>query len=83
MTMPVEQIQVVCPNCAKPYQSWYRASMNLGLDSFSPEYIERMSSALCPHCGHKVSLSVLVVRPGGVWEIRERGSASDAEYVDE
>ena len=77
MTMPPRQIDVVCPKCERPYQSWYRPSMNLRLDNFSPEYVDRMSTATCPECGHKVPLSVLVVRADGVWEIGPRTSLPD------
>lgn len=68
MTMRPEQITVVCPNCGRRYTSWYRPSINLQLDHFTPEYVEEMSTATCPKCGHRVGLSVLVVREDGVWE---------------
>ncbi len=77
MTMPPEKIRVKCPRCARAYESWWRPSMNLRLDDFSPEYIDEMSTATCPDCGHKVSLSVLVVRPDGVWELGPRGSRGE------
>jgi hypothetical protein len=44
--------------------------MNLQLDNFSKRYIEKMSTAKCPSCGHKVSLGALVVE-GGCWRFKE------------
>jgi len=72
MTSPPEQITVQCPACAHIYKTYYRASMNLTLDDFDDAYIEQMSTATCPSCGHRVSLDVLVVRGDGVWEFRGR-----------
>jgi hypothetical protein len=50
MTMPPEQIDVECLKCGRVYQSWYRPSINLGLDNFSAEYLEAMSTATNPQC---------------------------------
>jgi len=79
MTMPPEQIEVKCPRCGRTYKTWYRPSMNLGLDNFSPAYVKRMSTATCPHCRHKVSLDVLVVREDGVWEFGPRSAPPDGK----
>ena len=70
MTSPITTIQVRCPKCAHTYSTQYRASMNLQLDDFDEEYIERMSTATCPQCGHKIRLSALVVQPDGAFEVR-------------
>lgn len=76
MSTPVQEIEVVCPKCVHSYRTHYRASMNLRLDPFSAEYIERMSTGVCPNCGEKVSLGSLVVRPDGVWELGPRSYRS-------
>jgi uncharacterized Zn-finger protein len=67
MTSPVEHIVVRCPQCARLYTDWYRASINLDLDSFDEEYVEAASTCRCPYCGHKVRLDVLIVNDN-VWE---------------
>lgn len=64
MTMPVENITVQCPNCDRQYEDWYRGSVNLGLDDFDEEYLDKCSSAVCPHCQHKVYFQNLVVKDG-------------------
>ena len=69
MTSPPEQISVVCPECGKTYEDWYRPSINLQLDDFDEEYLERASTSTCPDCGFKVRHSVLTVRKDGVWEV--------------
>ena len=66
MTSPVEQIVVECPGCGNRYEDWFRASINLTLDSFDDEYLERASTATCPACGCCVELGTLVVRDD-VW----------------
>src|SRR5262249_61550859 len=72
MTMPPEEISVECPECGLLYDSVYRPSMNLMLDNFDDEYIERMSTATCPSCGCKARLGVLVVNPPATFELRRR-----------
>ena len=69
MTSPPEDITVECPKCGRSYEDWYRASVNLDLDPFDDEYLESCSTATCPHCQHKVDLSLLVVE-GGVFTLR-------------
>ncbi len=64
MTMPVETIDVCCPNCSEIYQDWYRGSVNLDLDNFDDEYLDACSSATCPKCGHKVYFQNLIVKEG-------------------
>ena len=71
MTSPVEKIQVKCPKCGALYEDWHRASINIGLDHFDEEYIEEATTSTCPHCKHKVSHEVLIVRHDGVWELRD------------
>lgn len=61
VTSPVEEILVRCPECSHVYEDWYRASLNLTLESFSDDYMEKASTATCPKCGHKVELGGLVV----------------------
>jgi ribosomal protein L7/L12 len=72
MTMPPEEISVECPGCGLWYDSVYRPSMNLMLDDFDDEYIERMSTATCPSCGCKARLGVLVVTRPATFQLRGR-----------
>jgi predicted RNA-binding Zn-ribbon protein involved in translation (DUF1610 family) len=71
MTSPPREITVICPNCGAEYQDWIRPSINLSIDTFDDDYLDRASSATCPKCKHKVSLDALIVREDGVWEIRQ------------
>ncbi len=79
MTMPPENITVVCPKCGKTYEDWYRASMNLQIDDFDEDYIEEASTATCPHCGYKVHLDVLVVTDDGQWVVGPTGGGDEHE----
>ena len=67
MTMPPEDIQVVCPDCGHQYQDWIRSSINLTLDDFSDAYLREASTAKCPKCGKVVELYTLIVDRDGVW----------------
>ena len=62
MTSPPREVTVCCPSCAIEYQAWHRPSINLDLDNFDEEYIDSVTSAVCPGCGHKVYFDTLVVR---------------------
>lgn len=73
MTSPVREIEVKCPQCGRVYQDCYRPSINLTLDDFDEEYLERATTSTCPECGHKVRYNVLTVREGGVWEFSGDG----------
>jgi hypothetical protein len=48
--------------------------MNLMLDNFDDEYIERMSTATCPSCGYKARLGTLVVSPPSTFEFSGRSA---------
>lgn len=67
MTSPPELIVVKCPACGAYYQGSYRASLNFSLEDFDAEYLDRITSSTCPHCGYKVSHDVLIVREDGTW----------------
>jgi len=69
MTSPPKDIQVTCPQCGHIYQDWYRPSINLNLDDFDDEYIERATTATCPLCQFKVFLGGLVVDRQGRWTV--------------
>jgi uncharacterized protein (UPF0212 family) len=69
MTSPIEFRDVQCPGCGETYETQFRASMNLGLDNFSDDYVEEMSTGTCPNCRTKVDLGALVVREDGTWEM--------------
>jgi endogenous inhibitor of DNA gyrase (YacG/DUF329 family) len=65
MTSPVEQIDVECPGCGKTYRDWHRPSFNFNLGvTYYDEYLDRATSATCPHCGLKVKIETLFVRGG-------------------
>jgi predicted RNA-binding Zn-ribbon protein involved in translation (DUF1610 family) len=61
MSSPIEILTITCPSCGEAYQAQYRASMNRTLDpDFDDAYIEKMSTGVCPKCGHKVQLGAIV-----------------------
>ena len=62
MTTPIEQITVECSGCGHRYEDYHRRSMNLSLDDFDDDYIEQMSTTICPEYGVKRSIRSLVVR---------------------
>ena len=62
MTSPVEEITVTCPDCGHVYRDWYRASIDVALDDFDADYLERASTTTCPECGAKRDLATLMVR---------------------
>ena len=62
MTSPVERITVECPDCRHVYEDWYRASINLALDDFDDDYLERASTTTCPSCGAKYAFGTLFAR---------------------
>jgi len=64
VTSPPSEVTVTCPKCAHVYQDWRRPSVNLDLDNFDEEYLDRCMSAVCPACGHKVYFSALIVEDG-------------------
>jgi len=67
MTSPPQQIEVRCPACHHVYETWWRPSINLALDHFDEKYLEEATIKTCPACGHKVSLTTLIVDENGVW----------------
>ncbi len=73
MTSPARLITVACPRCGREYETWHRASFNLGMgEEWTPEEIEAQTTGTCPQCGHKVRLTALVV-DGDVWRWRGAG----------
>jgi hypothetical protein len=54
-------IAVWCP-CGAVYSDSWRASVNLSLDDFDQEYVDRMSSTRCPECRINASLGAVVSR---------------------
>jgi hypothetical protein len=49
MSSPIETIYVRC-SCGTEYLDEWRPSMNLSIDDFDRQYIEKMSSTTCPNC---------------------------------
>lgn len=58
MTSPPEEIVVECPNCERWYDAWHRPSINRLIDNFSDEFIEKVSTAICPYCNCKAALGI-------------------------
>lgn len=70
MTMPPEEIEVICPKCGRQYKDWWRPSINLSLgERFDEEYLDAATSSTCPHCHFKVRHDVLIVGEDGVWQV--------------
>lgn len=69
MTSPPEEIVIRCPECGHVYKDWHRASINLQLDPFDDDYIDKATSSTCPRCNCKVNHEALIVRPNEIWEI--------------
>ena len=65
MTSPPREITVTCPDCGHIYEDWYRPSINLSLDDFDDDYLERATTTTCPECGVKYDLRTLFARRGG------------------
>lgn len=65
MTMPAEDVQLICPNCGNQYNDWVRSSINLELADFDDDYIATCSSSVCPYCDHKLNHHVMIVEKGG------------------
>lgn len=83
MTMPPEDVTVVCPKCGLKYQDWWRPSVNLDLDDFDEEYLDQCSSAVCPRCGTKVYFDSLVVTNGVFHLGHEDPPADTNELLDD
>ncbi len=62
MTSPRRKIRIKCPQCGKKYSDWYRSSINLTLEDWAEEDLERATTSMCPHCSFKVCHDVLVVK---------------------
>ncbi len=67
MTMPCEEISVKCQNCGYVFNDFIRGSINLTLDNFDDEYIDRCMYATCPECKHRMKKSLLIVDKEGVF----------------
>ena len=61
MSTPPEFIIVWC-HCGAVYKDWWRPSMNLSLDNFDDDYIERASSITCPNCRSYSRMGTLLTR---------------------
>ncbi|MEI8194813.1 MAG: PD-(D/E)XK nuclease family protein [Phycisphaerae bacterium] len=71
MSSPCRDITVLCPSCGKPFESWFRDSLNLQMDHFDDEYIRSVNVKTCPHCKAEVHLSSLIVGEDGVWRFAD------------
>lgn len=73
--MPPEPVKINCPACGHTYHDWIRRSVNLDLDDFDEAYVDACSSAVCPHCEHKVYFDTLTVSGGRFrWSRPGRGA---------
>jgi hypothetical protein len=61
MSTPPEFIVVWC-HCGAVYRDWFRPSINLSLDHFDDDYIERASSITCPNCRSYSRMGTLLTR---------------------
>ena len=61
MSTPPELILVWC-HCGAVYSGPSRPSMNLSIEHFDDEYVERMSSTSCPNCRSHSRLGTLLTR---------------------
>jgi hypothetical protein len=61
MSSPPELIIVFCP-CGAVYLDSWRPSMNLSLDDFDDDYVERLSSTTCPNCALNTRMGTLLAR---------------------
>jgi hypothetical protein len=61
MSSPPELIIVCCP-CGAVYLDSWRPSMNLSLEHFDDDYIERVSSTTCPNCALNTRMGTLLAR---------------------
>ena len=73
MTAPSEPIKVECPSCGERYQARHRASIDLSLgEEVSEEGLYSVTHKTCPHCGHVVELSMLLIDQEGVFHLEGR-----------
>jgi hypothetical protein len=61
MSSPCELITVFCP-CGTVYLDSWRPSINLSIDDFDDDYIERVSSTTCPNCALNTRMGTLLAR---------------------
>jgi DNA-directed RNA polymerase subunit RPC12/RpoP len=70
MTSPPTKIRIVCPECGKKFQGYYRPSINLSLgEKWTEEEIEKAMSVVCPHCGTRTRVGGLVVGGDGTFRL--------------
>jgi endogenous inhibitor of DNA gyrase (YacG/DUF329 family) len=58
MSSPIVEINVECPSCGLIYQDWDRASVTPEMAA-DAEYMQRVTTATCPSCGHVVRIDDL------------------------
>lgn len=69
MTMPPERITVQCQKCGHVFEDFIRGSINLSLDNFDDDYLDRCNYATCPNCKHRMKKGVLIVDKEGVFHL--------------
>ena len=53
MTMPAEQVEVVCRECATIFTTHRRPSINLDIEPPTADQTAEEPTAVCPVCGHR------------------------------
>ncbi len=68
-----ESVTVECPSCGETYQASDGASIDLSAEEeFREENLYRVTHKTCPHCGHEVELSMLLIDGDGVFHLEAR-----------
>lgn len=65
-TSPEQEVRVRCPKCDIHFTDWWRPAINLDLDDFEEEYLERATTADCPRCHARIQLDAVVVKDGAL-----------------
>ena len=55
MTSPPKEITVECPKCGRFYEDWYRASVNLDLDSLMTSILKVAQPQSAPTVSTKLT----------------------------
>ena len=67
MTSPPEDILIKCPKCGFVFMDFIRGSINLNLDNFDDEYMDKCMFATCPKCDTRINKGVFIVGKDGVF----------------
>lgn len=62
-------IIVKCSNCGNEYEDWYRGSINLDIDNFDNEYVEKATTTICYKCKNKELLGSVIIKDND-WKLK-------------